>query len=74
MTETMLTALDQQMAMSSDAWKPEGILIGKDMTIRLQIGDSQKEETQGRNHITSDPNETYPDLLLSVAENHRISE
>ena len=34
MTETILTALDQQVAMSSDAQKPEGILIGKDMTIR----------------------------------------
>ena len=34
MTETMLTALDQQMAMSSDAQKLEGIPIGKDMTIR----------------------------------------
>ena len=34
MTETMLTALEQQMAMSSDTQKPEGIPIGKDMTIR----------------------------------------
>ena len=34
MMETMLTALDQQMAMSFDAQKPEGIPIGKDMTVR----------------------------------------
>ena len=33
MTETMLTALDQQMAMSSDTQKLEGIPSGKDMTI-----------------------------------------
>ena len=33
MMETMLTALDQQMAMSSDAQKPEGIPSCKDMTI-----------------------------------------
>ena len=33
MMETMLTALDQQMAMSSDAQKPEGIPSGTDMTI-----------------------------------------
>ena len=33
MTETMLMALDQQMAMSSDAQKQEGIPSGKDMTI-----------------------------------------
>ena len=33
MTETMLTALDQQVAMSSDAQKPEDIPSGKDVTI-----------------------------------------
>ena len=32
MTETILDALDQQMAMSSDIQKPEGTPIGKDMT------------------------------------------
>ena len=34
MTETILNALDQQMAMSSDVWKLEGIPTGEDMTIR----------------------------------------
>ena len=34
MTETILNALDQQMAMSSDVQKLEGIPIGEDMTIR----------------------------------------
>ena len=38
MMETMLTALDQQMAMSSDAQKLEGIPSGKDATIGQQIG------------------------------------
>ena len=33
MMETMLTALDQHMAMSSDAQKLEGIPSGKDVTI-----------------------------------------
>ena len=74
MMETILTTLDQQMAMSSDAQKPEGIPGGKDMIIRPQIGDNQMEETQGRTRITSDPKEMYPDLLLPVAENHRISD
>ena len=32
------------------------------------------EETQGRIQITSDPKETYPDLFLPIAENHRISD
>ena len=74
MTETMLTALDQQMAMSSDAQKLEGLLSGNDVTVRWWIGDNQMEKTQGRTQITSDPKETYPDLFLPVAENHRISD
>ena len=74
MTETMLTALDQQMAMSSDAQKLEGILSGNDVTVGQHIGDSQMEKTQGRTQITSDPKETYPDLFLPVAEYHRISD
>ena len=74
MTETMLTALDQQMAMSSDAQKLEGLLSGNNMTARQLIGDNQMEKTQGRTQITSDPKETYPDLYLPVAENYRISD
>ena len=74
MTETMVPALDQQMAMSSDAQKPEGILGGHDVIVGQQIGDSQMEKTQGRTQVTSDPKETYPDLFLPVAENHRISD
>ena len=68
MMETMLTALDQQMAMSSDAQKLEGIPSGKDVTIGQKIGDSHMEETQGRTQITSDPKEMYPDLFLPVAK------
>ena len=41
MMETMLTALDQQMAMSSDAQKPEGSLNGNNMTARQLTGDNQ---------------------------------
>ena len=33
MTEIMLTALDQQMAMSSDAQKLEGVPSGNDVTL-----------------------------------------
>ena len=74
MTETILNALDQQMAMSSGVQKWEGIPIGEDVTVRQQIGDNQMEETQGRTQIISDPKEMYPDLFLPVAENHRISD
>ena len=34
MTETILNALEQQMAISSDIQKPDSVPIGKDMTIR----------------------------------------
>ena len=61
MTETILNALDQQMAMSSDIQKLKG----------LSIGDNQMKETQGKIQITS---ERYPDLFPPVVENHRISD
>ena len=44
MTETMLTALDQQMPMSSDAQKPEGSLNGNIMTAGQLTGDNQVGE------------------------------
>ena len=74
MTETMLTALDQQMAMSSDTQKPEGLLSGNNMAARQLTGDNQVEKTQGRTQITFDPKEIYPDLYLPVAENYKISD
>ena len=74
MTETILDALDQQMAMSSDIQKPEGTPTGKDMTNKQQIGDNQMKETQGRTQTTPDSKEMYPDLFLPVAENHRITD
>ena len=74
MTETMLNALDQQMAMSSEAQKPEGSLSGNNMIARQLTGDNQMREMQGRTQITSDPKDIYPDLYLPVAENYRISD
>ena len=32
------------------------------------------KETQGRTQITPDSKEMYPNLVLPVAENHRISD
>ena len=61
MTDTILNALDQQMAMSSDIQKSKG----------LPIGDNQIKETQSKVQITS---ERYPDLFLPVVENHRVSD
>ena len=45
MTETILNTLDQHLAMSSNAQKPEGLLIGEDMTKR-QIGNDPMYKTQ----------------------------
>ena len=73
MTETILNTLDQCLAMSSNAQKAEGLLIGEDMTVR-QIGNDQMDKTQDGTQQTSDPKEKYPDLFLPVAENHRISD
>ena len=73
MTETILNTLDQWMAISSGVQRPEGLPLGEDMTIR-QIGDDQKDKTQGRTQQTFDPKERYPDRFLPVAENHRISD
>ena len=74
MTETMLNALDQQMAMSSDAQKLESPLSGNNMTARQLTGDNQIGEMQGKTQITSDPKDIYPDLYLPVAVNYRISD
>ena len=49
------------MAMSSDVQKLKG----------LSIGDNQMKETQSKIQITS---ERYPDLILPVVENHRVSD
>ena len=61
MTETILNALDQQIAMTPNTQQPKG----------LSIGDNQMKETHGRIQVTS---ERYPDLFLPVVENYRISD
>ena len=73
MTETILNALDQQMAMSADAQNVEGLPIGKGMTMR-QIGNDQIDKIQDGTQQTFDPKEKYPDLFLPVVENYRISD
>ena len=69
MMETMLSALDQKMALSSEAQKPEGSL-----TIAQLISSNKVEESQARSQVTSDTKNMYPDLYLPVAENYKISD
>ena len=63
MTETILNALDQQMAMTPDTQQSKG----------LSSIDNQMKGIQGGN-TTPDQNEIYPDLFPPVVENYRISD
>ena len=74
MTETMLTALDQQMALSSEAQKPEGSLTNNVLTSGQIIGSSKVGEFQTRLQAAHDTKDIYPDLYLPVAENYKISD
>ena len=64
LTETILNALDQQIAMAPDTQHVKG----------LSPSDNQMKWIEGRKPIPSDQKESYPDLFLPVVDNHRISD
>ena len=64
MMETILNALDQQMAITPDT---------QQSTDSSPI-DNQMKGIQGGNPTTSDQKESYPDLFLPVVENYMISD
>ena len=74
MTETMLTVLDQQLAISSDVPELKEPLKDDNMTIGQPMDDNSMKMTQGKMQMVSDPKDAYPDLFLPVSENHRISD
>ena len=74
MTETMLTALDWQMALSSEVQKPEGSLTDNVLTTEQLIGSNKVGEPWTRSQITLDTKDMYLDLYLPVAENYKISD
>ena len=74
MTETMLTTLDQQMALSSKAQKPEGPLTDNVLTSRQTVSSSKVGEIQTRSQTMPNTRDIYPDLYLPVTENYRISD
>ena len=74
MTETMLTALDQQMALSGEVQKPEGSLTDNSLATGQLVDSSKVREPQTRSQVTQDTRGIYPDLYLSVAENYKISD
>ena len=74
MTETMLTTLDQQMALSTEAQKPECSLANNIVTTGHPTGINQVGESHARVQVTPGTKDIYPDLYLPVAENYKISD
>ena len=74
MTETMLTALDQQMALSGEAQKPEGSLTHNVLTTGQPVSSSKVGESWAGSQTAHDTVDIYPDLYLPAAENYKISD
>ena len=68
MTETMLTALDQQMALLNEAQKSEGSLIDNVLTPGQIVGSSKVGEFQTKYQTTCDTKDIYPDISASHRE------
>ena len=75
MTETMLTALDQQMVLSDKAQKPEGSLMSKLLTPRQvsSHGDIRLRESKAIPMSVAKVEDKYPDLYLPVTKNYKIN-
>ena len=76
MTETMLAALDKQMALFDTAQKPEGFSSSKFLTSR-QISSQSKirlKEPRSMPVSTIKDEDKYSDLYLPVAKNYKISD
>ena len=74
MTETVLTTLDQKMALSGEAQKPEGSLTCNVLTSRQLPGSSDIGESKTIPQTAHKIQDKYPDLYLPVAENYKISD
>ena len=74
MTETMLTTLDQQMALSGKAQQPKGSLMSNIMTSGQISGCSNIEESKTIPKTANKIEDKYPNLYLPVTENYKISD
>ena len=74
MMETMLTALDQQMALSTEAQKPEGSLTDNIVTTGQLTDRHQVEESSTGTQVACGMKDIYPGLYLPVVENYQISD
>ena len=75
MTETMLTALDQQMALSDKAQKPKDSLMSELLTLG-QVSSQDDIRLKGSKATPMSAvkvEDKYPDLYLPVTENYKIS-
>ena len=76
MTETMLTALNSQMALSDPAQKPEGSSLS---TILIPGQIPSHDEIRSKESVSipmsvEREEDKYPDLYLPVAKNYKISD
>ena len=65
MMETILNVLDEQVAMSPDSQQP---------VKGLSLDENQTKRKESKEPKSSTQKEDYPDLLLPVVENYRISD
>ena len=72
MTETVLTALSQQIALSGEAQKPKGSLTSNALTPRQISGSSNIGKSKTIPQTVKKIEAKYPDLYLLVAENYQI--
>ena len=74
MTETMLTTLDQQMAPSDEAQKPESSLLSNLLVPGEVSSHGNIEESKTKPLPVTKVESKYPDLYLPVTENYKISD
>ena len=73
-TETMLTTLDQQMALSAETWKPECSLSSNLLMPGQVSSHGNIEESKTKTLPVTKVESKYPDLYLPVTENYKISD
>ena len=74
MTETILAALDQQMALSDEAQKPKGSLMSNLLISRQVSSHGDIGEPKTIPMFVAKVEGKYPDLYLLVTENYKISQ
>ena len=73
-TETMLTALDQQMALSDEAQKPEGSLLSNFLVPGQVSSHGNIEKSKTKPLPVAKIESRYSDLYLPATENYKISD